>query len=219
MIPKDDNKAIIEIIDALVDECKKREIAITGGETSIHNNMSGLEISITASGIVENEKPNMFEIGDVLLGVRSSGLHSNGFTKVREAFGNEFRPEFIEPTAIYIDDILELDRQVDIHGMMHITGGAYTKLRDALPKNADAMLSNDHKLKPQPIFYELYRKGISDEEMYKTFNCGIGFVLSVASQNAGKIISKLDADIIGRIVPGRGKIKVKSMFSDKRLVI
>jgi len=100
--------------------------------------------------------------------------------------------------------------------MMHITGGAYTKLKDLLGC-ADVKLKRDHKLQPQPIFRDLYKKGISDEEMYQTFNCGIGFILSVSPQDANKIVSELDADIIGEITSGSGKIKIESMFSDKEI--
>lgn len=216
LIPEDDQETILEIIETLVEECKKRDIAITGGETSIHNNINGLDISITISGFIKNYKPNRFEIGDILIGLKSNGLHSNGFTKVREVFGEEYRPEFVAPTSIYLDIILSLDERFNIHGMMHITGGAYTKLKDLL-HNVNATLKRDHKLQPQQIFSQLYERGISDEEMYKTFNCGIGFILSVSPQDADKIVSKLDADIIGEVSPGTGKVRIESVFSDKTI--
>jgi phosphoribosylformylglycinamidine cyclo-ligase len=199
LIPEDDKEAILEIVASLTEECKKRNIAITGGETSIHNNIDGLEISISISGFIKNYKPNRFEIGDILIGIRSNGLHSNGFTKLREIFGKEYKPEFVEPTTIYLDIALALDERYDIHGMMHITGGAYTKLKDLLGC-ADVKIKRSHKLQPQPIFRDLYNRGISDEEMYKTFNCGVGFILSVFPKDADKIVSELDdADIIGEV--------------------
>jgi len=216
LIPKDDKEVLFEIIEALVTECKKRQIAITGGETSIHDNIDGLDISMTVSGFVKNPKPNKFEAGDILVGLKSSGLHSNGFTKIREIFGNKFRSEFIEPTIIYSDRVLSLIEQFDIHGMMHITGGAFTKLKSLL-NDADVIIARNHKLQPQKIFRDLHQKGISDEEMYKTFNCGVGFVLSVKPQEVDKIIFKLDADIIGRIVAGSGKIKIQSAFSNREV--
>lgn len=216
LIPEDDREAILEIVGTLSKECKKRDIAITGGETSIHNNIRGLDISITVSGFIKNYKPNRFETGDILIGVRSNGLHSNGFTKLREIFGGEYKPEFIEPTRIYLDSILALNEQFDIHGMMHITGGAYVKLKDLLC-DADVKLRRNHKLQPQSIFRDLYKQGISDEEMYKIFNCGIGFILSVSPGDADKIVSELDADIIGEVISGSGKIEIESMFSDKKI--
>ena len=213
IIPEEDER-ILKIIEALSEECKRREIAITGGETSIHNNISGLDISITISGFIKESKENKFKEGDALIGFRSNGLHSNGFTKVREVFGEEDRVEFIEPTKIYLDEVLNLNSKFDIHGMMHITGGAYSKLKDLL-ENTDVEINKVHKLEPQNIFKELYKRGVSDEEMYKTFNCGIGFILSVSSKDANNVINGLDTDIIGKVVSGTGKIKIESMFSDK----
>jgi len=99
---------------------------------------------------------------------------------------------------------------------MHIRGRAYTKLRDSLGC-ADVKINRNHKLQPQPIFRDLYKQGIPDEEMYKTFNCGVGFILSVSPQDADKIVSGLDADIIGEVTSGSGKIKIESMFSDKEI--
>ena len=213
IIPEEDER-ILKIIEALSEECKRREIAITGGETSIHNNVNGLDISMTISGFIKEVKENKFKEGDALIGFRSSGLHSNGFTKVREIFGEEDRVEFIEPTKIYLDEVLDLNSKFDIHGMMHITGGAYSKLKDLL-ENTDVEINRAHKLEPQNIFKELYKRGVSDEEMYKTFNCGIGFILSVSSKDADNVITELDTDIIGKVVSGTGKIKIESMFSDK----
>jgi len=218
LLPEDDRDAILEILENLAEECKKREIALTGGETSIHNNLLGMDISITASGFVKAYKPNKAQIGDVLIGIKSNGLHSNGFTKVREIFGEEYRPEFIEPTEIYSDAVHQIGKEFEIHGMMHITGGAYTKLRDLLD-NADAQLTRDHKLLPQDIFIELYEKGVSDEEMYKTFNCGIGFVLSVPKTEADRIASRLKADVIGEVIPGNGRIRIESAFSNEYLML
>lgn len=219
IVPEEDER-IVEIIEALSKECRKRNIAITGGENSFHNNIDGLDISITMSGFIKKSKPNIFKSGDVLIGIKSSGLHSNGFTKVREVFGKEYRSDFVEPTNIYFDTILALEKKFDIRGMTHITGGAFTKLKNLL-NNTDIKITRNHKLKPQVIFQELYQRGVSDEEMYKTFNCGTGFVLSVNPAEAEKIISEItpfNADIIGEIIPGTGQVKIESLFSDKEII-
>ena len=221
LLPEDNRIAILAILKALSEECLKRKIAITGGETSIHNNLDGLEISITVSGFIKSQKINKFKKGDVLVGIKSNGLHSNGFTKIKEIFGKEFRLEFVRPTYIYSEAILSLDELFDFHGMMHITGGAYTKLKDLL-ENVDVKIRRNHKLLPQKIFREIYKKGVSDEEMYKTFNCGIGFILSSLPKEASKIILKLsrdgfEADIIGEVIAGTGKIKIESLFSGKEI--
>ena len=218
IIPEDDNEAILEIIKNLSEECRKREIVITGGETSIQNNINGMDIGMTVSGIISKSKLNKIKVDDVLVGFKSSGLQSNGFSKVREVFGAERRPEFTKPTKIYLDEILEIDKKFTINGMMHMTGGSYTKLKDIL-NDADVEINNSHKLKPQKIFYDLYDKGISDEEMYKTFNCGVGFIISVPKEEAEKIVEHYkDTDIIGKVISGSGKVKVKSYFSNKEVV-
>jgi len=221
-LPRDDHEAILEIIEALADECKKRDIAITGGETSIHDTLEGLEISITISGFIEHPAPNRFKIGDLLIGLPSSGLHSNGFTKVREIFGPlrrssseaspKHRPEFVEPTTIYWDRVYPALKHYDIHGMMHITGGAYTKLKDILPADADVIVHADHTLAPHSIFRELYARDISDIDMYRTFNCGIGFILSAAPEETKQLAEELGGDIIGEIVSGNGNVKITSAF-------
>jgi phosphoribosylformylglycinamidine cyclo-ligase len=220
-LPRDDEKAILEIISQLSQECKKRKIAILGGETAIHNDVEGMELSITMLGFVKKPRENKFEIGDVLIGIESNGLHSNGFTKVREIFGKSFKKEFIKLTPIYFDEIYPLIEKFDIHGMVHITGGAFTKLKDLLNK-ADAIINRNHKLKPQPIFYEIQKRGVSEVQMYKIFNCGIGLILSVNPKEANNILSKIKnfkADMIGEIIPGTGKLIIKSAFSNKKIIL
>ncbi|MBU1199711.1 MAG: hypothetical protein KKF46_00730 [Nanoarchaeota archaeon] len=219
MIPEDDKNIVIAIMMCMAMECEKREIAITGGETSVHNNMDGMDISMTVSGFVVEEKPNQFQSGDWLIGLKSTGLHSNGFTKVRELFPGTLSPEFVKPTAIYLDQIIELEAKYNIHGMMHITGGAFTKLKKILPSNCDINIYRSIILEPHQIFKEIYKQGVSDEEMYKTFNCGTGFILSVSHHNVMKILDEYDnADIIGTVVPGKGRVRIDSMFSGKEVV-
>ncbi len=221
LLPQDNQKAVLTIIKILSEECLKRKIAITGGETSIHNNIKGLEIGMTMSGFIKKRKVNKFRQGDVLIGIGSNGLHANGFTKIKEIFREEFRPEFVAPTHIYSETVLSLDEKFDLHGMMHITGGAYTKLKDLLGKT-DIRIRRNHKLLPQKIFKEIYQRGVPDKEMYQTFNCGIGFILSASLQRVKGIISKLKsdgfkADVVGEITLGSGKIRIESAFSKKEL--
>lgn len=144
-------------------------------------------------------------------------MHSNGFTKVRELFHKEFREEFVCPTRIYSDEIVPLYKRFNIHGMMHITCGAFTKLKDLLVK-ADLELTRDYMPEPQQIFKDLYNKGVSDEDMYKTFNCGIRFVLSTPKEETNKVIGELeDSYLIGRVISGEKRIRIESMFSNKVL--
>lgn len=217
IIPEDDHKAIEEIVSCLVEECRKRDIAITGGETSIHNNTTALDLSITISGFVREVRFNQFQEGDVLIGIASSGLHSNGFSKVRAVFGDVFYPELTEPTRIYSDELLPLLSKYQINGMMHITGGAFTKLKDLLP-GLNAVITKNHRLLPQKIFHKLYASGISDEEMYSTFNCGIGFVLSTPKEYAQVLTGLIkDSDIIGMITKGESGVIIQSAFSEKQV--
>jgi len=215
VLPKDDHKAILAIVRELAKECRKRKIVMTGGETSIHSDMPGMDISITVSGFVKNFPKNQCRVGDILIGIKSNGLHSNGITRVREIFGNQNREEFTAPTRIYLDEILSVMVRHKINGMMHITGGAFTKLKDILNKT-DATINQPRKLQPQNIFREIYDSGVSDEKMYSTFNCGVGFVLSVPRSEAGKILSEIpNSAVLGEVVRGVGKIKILSSFSGK----
>ena len=219
-LPEDNEEYIARIMSKLAEECKKRNIAITGGETAIHNHSKEIELSITMLGFVEDSRENQFKIGDVVIGVRSSGLHSNGFTKIREIFGNENKPEFTIPTLIYQDTIANADKKYRINGLMHITGGAYTKLKKPLKEGNIEIDSNC--LAPHPIFYELHKQGISENNMYKIFNCGIGFILSTDPDKSDLILSEINnagfnSKIIGKITPGNRKIHIKSAFSSRKI--
>ena len=227
MVPEEDVDFILNIVENIASECDKRNIRIASGETSIHNDMRGLEISVNVSGKYVKQGDNYSKPDDVLIGLQSSGWMSNGFTKFRDIFGTKHSRKYLEelttPTFIYYDDVLPLIEKFDIHGMCHVTGGAYTKLRNLLGEN-DALIKRNHRLKPQEIFYRLYRRGVSDEEMYKTFNCGVGFIMSVSNEDKEEIIQNLlgkeyDVDIIGKISKGTGKVRIESMFSDAEVVL
>ena len=210
-LPKDDDKAVYEIVGALADLCKRHGIAMTGGETSIHMNMNGMDISVTMSGWVRRlpVRDNQYQIGDWLVGIPSAGLHSNGFTMVHDTLGG-FRKEYVEPTRIYCDLILGVYNSV--HALNHITGGAFTKLKPYLPKNADALIR--FKEEPPAIFNDLFRVGITSEEMYKTFNCGYGFVLGVPEENMDDVVGRTGGRVIGQVVPGTGKVCIESIFDE-----
>jgi len=234
MLPEDDEQAIYEIVDTLVDECKKRDIEITAGETSIHDNLKGLEISLSIYQGYHTPKDylqNIFPWPCDLIGIKSSGLHSNGFTKVREIYGEEFRREFVEPTLIYYDIMQELDKEFaqGISGRAHITGGGYTRLVKFLSEyRIDMIINSNGQIKPQEIYKEIYSKGVSDEEMYKTFNCGIGFVLCAGKEDSGKIIERINESGFEALKIGKtqkneradnGKITIHSSFSGKEVVL
>ncbi|MEN9327442.1 MAG: hypothetical protein RI947_250 [Candidatus Parcubacteria bacterium] len=218
VLPADDDAAVIDIVSAMVEECVKRQIVITGGETSIHNNADGMDISMTVSGLIEKPFTNVCRKGDVVIGLASNGLHSNGMTKVREVLGDDLPVAVTEPTLIYADRVLKALDTCKIHGMMHITGGAYTKLKDLLGNN-NIVFSKGHSLTPQAIFFELYNKGISDKDMYTTFNCGIGFIITAPKTEVAAILKIVDGVIVGEVTSGNGKVIIPSAFSNEQIIL
>lgn len=215
-LPIDDHAAILEIVGVLATECKQRQIVMTGGETSIHAGGTGMDLSLTVSGTLVDDKPNQLEAGDVLIGLPSSGLHSNGFSKVREILGEVDRPEFTVPTTLYDQTVLELIQKFPIHGMMHITGGAYTKLLD-ISEGVDVHIGRVNFPAENPIWLELYGHGLNDEEMYRTFNCGVGFIIAAPPGAAEAVLDRCDGHELGRVVSGSGKIIIESIFSERAI--
>ncbi len=216
--PCDDYEAIIEVQSHLARHCQARDIAITGGETAIHEGSKGLEISITMLGIKRSLEANQFRDGDVLIGIGSSGAHSNGFTQIHSVYHDwESLPDDITtPTLIYYDVIDSVDRIVGIHGMTNITGGVFTKMKEQLGAH-NAYIHRRHTLTPHPIFWEMLARGVSEGGMYCTFNCGIGFVIGVDPNVVNislKIIrEQFNADVIGEVKSGSGIVRIESMFS------
>jgi phosphoribosylformylglycinamidine cyclo-ligase len=218
VLPKDDHEAILAIVKKLVFECKKRNIVMTGGETSIHSDTQGMDISITVSAFLKSRRKNQCKVGDVLIGLPSNGLHSNGITKVRELFGRKYKTAFTEPTKVYLEDVLSILKTHKVNGMMHITGGAFTKLKDIL-NATDAIISQPAKQVPN-IFHDIYAEGVSNKMMYSTFNCGIGFVLSVPESEVVSVLVKLKKSfVIGEVVKGDGRVHIVSVFNNRKLVL
>lgn len=218
VLPSDNKEIIVEIMKALVYESEKRSIAVTGGETSIHGLKDNFDIGITVSGFIEKPVPNKAQTGDVVLALKSSGLHSNGFTFIKKLFKEEFREEFIKPTNIYYDILNPLLKKIEINGMMHVTGGAFSKLKGIINKNQDILITNP--ITPQKIFYDIYKKGLTSLQMYKTFNCGMGFILTVPENKADKIIDKVpSAEKVGKVCKGKGIIKLVSSFDKSETII
>ena len=222
-LPVDDHEAMIGIVSHLSEQCRVHHLAITGGETAIHEGANGLEISITMMGVRRSLAPNEFQEGDVLIGIGSSGLHSNGFTRLHKAFDiqEELPDDIVTPTLIYYDCLTGIDDRIfGIHGLEHITGGSFFKMKKHLGDN-DAYIHRAHGLMCHPIFQELVKRGVLEDEMYRTFNCGIGFVIGVEKRIAPvclRIIKQqFDAAIIGCVTKGQGMVHIESMFSDRNI--
>ena len=228
ILPKDDDKAIYEVMYHLCDFCKKNKIIVTGGETSIQNNLIGMDLSITMSGAASSIRKNEFLPGHILLGLKSSGIHSNGFTRIRQLFGSGI--DFVTPTEIYFDKLWNIIPLIS--GMCNITGGAFTRLKKY---NVSMHIIHSATNLKYEIFNKIYErqckaqiylgcKGTPDEEMYKTFNCGIGFVLSVLDRNVKDVMNELqkngqEAEIIGAVDEGDSKITIDSVFSNQLVIL
>ena len=194
---KHDPRIVNEIAIGLVNGANQAGMAIVGGETAIVPDLlsvgTGLDIVGMAVGIC-NKKDlilgDKIRKGDALVGVASSGIHSNGLTLARKTLlgkyglkenvpelGRSIGEELLEPTRIYVKPVLDATRKLEVHGLAHITGGAFAKL-DRIMGQAKLGASIEKLPPSQGIFRIIQRKGrISDREMYRTFNIGIGFVL------------------------------------------
>lgn len=212
-LKKVNDELIKKIVKGLIAGAKVAKTAIVGGETAVvseilaGNNDDMFDLAGTAIGIVQNKKlvlGNNIKIGDIILGLKSSGLHSNGYTLARKVLSKyqiDEIPEFLTqsvgeelliPTKIYVQPVMELikDRKVTVHGLAHITGGSFTKLK-RLNNKVRYNLSN--LFPPFGIFKQIQKDGNIDvKEMYRTFNMGIGFCIILPKANVDKTISIIE---------------------------
>jgi len=228
---------LVEVAKGLLEGARQAGISIPGGETAQLPDIirgavpgRGLDLAGTAIGLVAPDKINVGRAvtpGDVVVGLASTGVHSNGFSLVRRAlFGAgglsvssqvpELRrplgEELLEPTRIYVRDVLEiLGAGADVRAMLHITGGGFTNLlRVAAPVGwvLDA-------LPPPPPVFELIRRlgGVEWAEMYGVFNMGIGFVLVVPEADVETVRAIAHkrgtaSHVIGRVTDERGTVRI-----------
>jgi len=217
---------LVDVVSGINKGCLESGCSLIGGETA---QMPGMykegeyDIAGFCVGVVEKEKiinGDKIKAGDKIIGIASSGLHSNGYSLVRKVLGvtelKRMSAELLKPTRIYVKPVLELLRQFDqsIHGISHITGGAfYDKISRILPKNITARIDK-HSWSVPEIFRLIQNKGnVADREMYHTLNMGIGMVLIVEAQAASAIISKLSglklkSWVIGDAVGGNKTVEI-----------
>ncbi|MBT9151578.1 MAG: Phosphoribosylformylglycinamidine cyclo-ligase [candidate division WS2 bacterium] len=222
---------ISSIVKGIAEGCKQAGCALIGGETAEmpgFYNQDEYDLAGFAVGVVNKNNivdgRNIKE-GDILLGLGSSGLHSNGYSLVRKIFfdrydfsidktisrlGKTVGEELLTPTKIYVKSILALRDKLDIKGMAHITGGGLLEnLPRCLPEGVGAKIDSQ-TWQPQEIFTLLQELGeVSREEMYRVFNMGIGFVVVVAPENAEKAVGILHeirekVFVLGRVISGKG---------------
>ncbi len=222
-IQKPDERIMEEIAVGLEKGCEIANITLVGGETATLPEMiNGIDLVGTAIGVVEKDKiiiGEKIEIGDVIVAIESSGIHSNGLTlarKVVEKSGLSYEDEFdgktigeelLTPTRIYIE-VLDIVKNYDVHGLAHITGGGMLNLKRL--KNVRFVI--DKPLKPQKIFNFIQELGnVDEDEMYRTFNMGMGFMIILPKDEAKKInIGK----IVGYVDEGSG-VYIKGLRIDK----
>lgn len=231
-IPKLIPEKVAQIVKGVSKGCVDSGCALIGGETA---EMPGFyadgeyDIAGFAVGIVKRNKIiNGRDIvsGDTLIGLRSSGVHSNGYSLVRKLFGEDVEQlntynetlgctpaeVVLTPTKLYVKTILALIEEFEIKGIAHITGGGFIEnIPRILPSGLAAKIDLDNYKVPK-LFKALQEIAeISDEKMYNTFNMGTGMVLAVDSCIADEVLAKLtesgeEAYILGEVVPGEGVI-------------
>ncbi len=224
---------VAQIVKGVAAGCRAAGAALIGGETAEMPDFydpGEYDIAGFAVGIVN--RPDIIDgsktaAGDVLLALPSSGLHSNGFSLVRrlvfgeaklnvdshvEELGGPLGEELLCPTRIYVKDVLPLIKKYPIKAMSHITGGG---LIENLPRTFSSALSAEVEVKwaIPPVFPFLQKIGnVADEEMFRVFNMGVGFVLIVAPETAAEMTAAYpELTAIGRLVEGNGKTVIKGV--------
>jgi phosphoribosylformylglycinamidine cyclo-ligase len=223
-----DADAATDIVKGVSEGCLQSNCALTGGETA---EMPGFyksgeyDIAGFCVGAVEKEEiidGSSIKEGDVLIGIESSGVHSNGFSLVRKLItdlnqefnGKTIGEVLLTPTKIYVRNVLEVMKQFDIKGMAHITGGGfYENIPRMFKDDFTAVIGKDSFDKPE-IFKYLMELGVEEDHMYNTFNMGIGFVLCVNKEDTKGVIDLLKklgdkAFEIGYVKAGGKKVCLK----------
>jgi phosphoribosylformylglycinamidine cyclo-ligase len=225
-----------QVIKGIAEGCEQSGCALVGGETA---EMPGMyppgeyDLAGFAVGCVDKDKiidGKNIAVGDVLLGLASSGAHSNGYSLIRKLIeksgidfesdfhGRKFKDVVMAPTRIYVKSLLKLLETVNVKGMAHITGGGITEnVPRVLPDGFTAEISSQSWELP-PLFKWLQAQGnIESLELYKTFNCGIGMVVIVSQEDA-TVATKVLTDA-GEQVFTLGKIREQAVGEAPTVVI
>ena len=231
-INKIDLKKLKSIIKGIVNGCEQSECELVGGETA---EMPGtyekgkFDIAGFAVGVVGKNKilsKNKIKNNDLVLAIPSSGLHSNGYSLVRYVLNkkkinikknNFLRTELLRPTKIYVKEVLKLIDKNLINGCANITGGGLAdNIKRIIPENLVAEIDLK-KINTSKIFRWLKKNDISDKEMLKTFNCGVGFCLIISPKNLDKVKKYFTKEfkpyVIGKISKGKNKVKLNGSIN------
>jgi len=225
-VGKNDPLVIEQIVKGVADGCELAECGLIGGETAEMPDMySKDDFDIAGFSVSAVEKSELItnddvEVGDILIGLPSSGIHSNGYSLVRKVFfkDNDYKvTDYVEelnetlgeallrPTRIYTKEVLNLMKKIKVKGAIHVTGGGFDEnIPRALKENQGAVILED-RLPKLPIFSLLERVGkIPHREMFNVFNMGIGMVLIVKKEDAVLAQNELNALIIGEVTENVG---------------
>ena len=222
---KNDVSIFKKIVEGLVKGAKKSAMPIVGGETAIMPDViAGKEFSFDLAGMVvglvskkDMVLGNKIKAGDVIIGAKSSGIHSNGYSLARKALLGKYTVKdkikgvgilgnaLLTPTEIYVKPVLEMIQKCKINGLAHITGGSFTKLLRL--KSIGYEIETLPKI--PPIMGLIEEQGVKSEEMYKTFNMGVGFCVIAPKNQANQIKSifkkhKISSLEIGKITSKKG---------------
>lgn len=227
-IGKNIPEKVAEIVSGIAEGCVQSGCALIGGETAEHPGLMPVdEYDVAGFSVGIVDKKNIVDgsdlvAGDVLIGLRSTGVHSNGFSLVRKIFDinentiNNTYPELdttlgealLTPTRIYVKPILALMKEVKVKAVSHITGGGfYENIPRMLKDGFSAKIVKD-SIPVLPIFKLMQRVGeIPEHDMYNTFNMGVGMITAVAKEDAQKALEVLkangeDAVILGEVIEG-----------------
>ena len=228
-------EVIEQIVKGVCDGCVQAGAALIGGETAEHPGMmpeDEYDLAGYSTGIVDKAKVidnRTMKAGDVVIALPSSGVHSNGFSLVRKVFdvenadlnapveklgGKSLGEVLLTPTKIYVKPVLALLKEVTVRGISHITGGGfYENIPRCIPDGLCARIEKN-RVKVLPIFELIAEKGgISEHDMFNTYNMGVGMSVVVPAAEADKAVKVLqdngvDAYVIGEITEGEHKIEI-----------
>lgn len=217
-----------QLVKGVADGCKDANCALVGGETA---EMPGFyrdgeyDIAGFAVGVVEKDKivdGSKIKEGDALIGIESSGIHSNGYSLVRKLIpdldiefnGQKIGDVLLTPTKIYVRPVLNLMESFDIKGMAHVTGGGFYENIPRMFKGDLTAVIDKNSFNVPKIFEYLASFGLDEKQMFNTFNMGIGFVLCVNDEDSFKVIkmlkdSGLNAYKIGHVEAGGAGVCLK----------
>ena len=213
-----------QVVKGIAEGCKISECALIGGETAEMPGMyneGDFDLAGFAVGIAEEDEMDRVshtKAGDVLVALPSSGVHSNGFSLVRKVLeianmdinsdfnGKPIIETLLTPTRIYVKEFKKLKDK--INSLAHITGGGIVEnLPRVLPENLKAVVYKD-KIKTLPIF-EFLSQYVEEDEMYRTFNMGVGMIWAVSKENVDEVLESSDGYVIGELTEGSKGVELK----------